>query len=533
MLQHSRLFICALGAAALAGWLGAGAAAFGQPVAWEAAPATASGKDMPGSPVPPTAGTKTTAPKPYSAVRWDEDYSYLKDPAARTDYTDPLKYIRLGADDVYLSVGGQVRERYEFFNNYLFSPPATSAAGPQDDDGYFLTRLLVHADLHATQYFRLFVQGKSAMEDGRDGGPRATDADEVDVQQAFADGIIPLGGKNSVTVRFGRQDLIYGAQRLISPLDWTNNRRTFEGLKVSSQVGVCTTDVFWVRPVNVEKEELNDGDGQTSFAGVYNSTALSDFMKGSNTKLDVYFLALNRTNARFATNSATTSAAADEDRYTLGVRMSGNPKPFDYDVELDYQFGQFGNADISAWAAAAEMGYTVGNCPATPRLILGFDYASGDGNPNSGDLHTFNQLFPLGHAYFGFIDVIGRQNIMDLHPGVELTFVQDKSWAKKLGLRADYHLFWRASTDDAVYNAGSGAGSSPSVSGVLRADGGSDKRFVGSEIDLLLTWQFDRHVQVLLGYSHFFAGGFIKETGKATGANRDIDFIYLQMQYTF
>jgi hypothetical protein len=30
----------------------------------------------------------------------------------------------------------------------------------------------------------------------------------------------------------GRQELLYGAQRLISPLDWANTRRTFEGGKL-------------------------------------------------------------------------------------------------------------------------------------------------------------------------------------------------------------------------------------------------------------------------------------------------------------
>ena len=76
-------------------------------------------------------------------------------------------------------------------------------------------------------------------------------------------------------------------------------------------------------------------------------------------------------------------------------------------------------------------------------------------------------LFPLGHAYFGYIDAIGRQNIIDLHPGVELTFLENKSFAKKLSLRGDYHVFWRQSDDDALYG----------VQGqIQRADNGTDER---------------------------------------------------------
>src|SRR5206468_3541774 len=114
------------------------------------------------------------APPPYTPLRWNEDYGYLKDPARRTDFLDPIKYIPLNADgDWYLSLGGQARYRYEYFNNANFG------AGPQDEDGYHLTRLLAHADLHLGQYVRFFIQGKSAMEDGREGAPRPSDSDEA------------------------------------------------------------------------------------------------------------------------------------------------------------------------------------------------------------------------------------------------------------------------------------------------------------------------------------------------------------------
>ena len=36
-----------------------------------------------------------------------------------------------------------------------------------------------------------------------------------------------ISGGATVTLRGGRQDLLFGAQRLIGPLDWSNTRRTF------------------------------------------------------------------------------------------------------------------------------------------------------------------------------------------------------------------------------------------------------------------------------------------------------------------
>jgi len=453
-------------------------------------------------------------PPQYTLSRWDEDYRYLRDPAetdTTRDFFDPIKYIKLNnKGDIYLSLGGQVRYRYEFFNDFNFG------AGPQDDDGYHLIRALAHADLHVGDNFRGFLQLKSSMEDNREGGPRTSDADEFDVQQAFVDFRVPLPAvaeKQSVTARFGRQDLIYGAQRLISPLDWSNARRTFEGLKVSYAAPGNTLDAFWVRPVIIDVEEPNDGDGDTSFAGVYDTLALPMvFGDKAGTKLELYGLALNKTKNK--------SVAVDSDTYTLGSRFSTNPKPWDFDVEGVYQFGDSGPGSISAWSFAVEGGYTFAGVPLTPRPYLGFDIASGDQNPADPDKQTFNQLFPLGHAYFGYIDVIGRQNIIDLHPGAEVTLLQNKSFAQKVSLRGDYHLFWRQSSDDALYGI---------QGNIQRADTGTDQRFIGSEVDLILNWRVDRHTAAYVGYSHFFAGDFIAETGP----NQDIDFVYASVTFTF
>jgi hypothetical protein len=445
-------------------------------------------------PAAPTPGPVVAPAAPvYSIVRWDEDYSYLKDPANRSDTFDPIKYIPLGGES-YLSLGGSARYRYEYFNNNNFG------AGPQDNDGYHLTRFLAHADLHLNPNLRFFVQGKSAMEDSRTGGPRASDADELDLQQGFGDLVLPFGEKSSATVRAGRQELSYGAQRLIGPLDWANVMRTFEGAKLMVDMPGDKLDIFWVRPVTIDKEEFNDGDGSASLAGVYNTTPIPKFLPGAGTKLELYALALNRADP----------AGNDADLYTLGTRLTAAPRPWDFDVEADYQFGRFADEVVNAYGLAIEGGYTFADVTPSPRPFVGFDIASG--SPDGSE--RFNQLFPTGHLHFGYIDVIGRQNIIDLHPGIVLKL------AKSVTLRAEDHFFWRQNVNDAVYNA---------AGGVLRADSGSNASSIGNEVDFTLAWQIDRHLSALAGYSHFFTGDFIAQTG----ANRDIDFFYLGLSYVF
>jgi hypothetical protein len=149
----------------------------------------------------------------------------------------------------------------------------------------------------------------------------------------------------------------------------------------------------------------------------------------------------------------------------------------------------------------------------SPRVYAEFDYASGDGKPG-GDVGTFNQLFPNNHSYFGYMDYIGRQNIVSASAGLALTPVRD------LTLSLQEYFFWRASDRDALYDK---------AQNVLRPGTGTTARYVGAEIDLLATYNFTRHLLGYAGYSRFFAGEFIRRTGPS----RDSDFLYGALQYTF
>ena len=59
------------------------------------------------------------APPPYPSVTSDENDRYLADPECRTESLDRLKYIplRSESEDYYISFGGWVRERGEYFSN--------------------------------------------------------------------------------------------------------------------------------------------------------------------------------------------------------------------------------------------------------------------------------------------------------------------------------------------------------------------------------------------------------------------------------
>ena len=450
-----------------------------------------------------TTGYAAASERPaYQTLRFNEDWSSFAD--AASDSADPLdriKHIGLSDDGtVYLSLGGQLRARGESWNGTLFRETG-------DDDTFVLGRLLLHADLHLNKHLRVFVQGKSALATDRDlpGGRRTLELDEAALQNGFIQGTAPLGDTGHLVVRAGRQELLLGKQRLVSPLDWANSRRTFDGVTAAVHSGNWTATAIAAHIVTIRKYESNSADESVDLHGIY-ATRRSD---GPEPNLDVYWLRLDDKEASFQ------EAAAEEERDTFGARAWNAYADLgvDWELEATYQTGEIGSGDIDAYAAMAQVGWRPADLATRPRFEIGFDYASGDSDPDDDDAETFNQLFPLGHAFLGFIDIVGRQNIMDARANVALTPCE----ATKL--RLDIHQFWRADRDDALYNAGGG---------VVRAGDKGDSKDVGTEIDLTLSRRFDVHAVATVGYSHFFAGDFIDESGPS----EDTDFAYISLQYT-
>lgn len=436
----------------------------------------------------------------YENLRFRENWCSLADLSAcdRRDGFDALKAIRLTADGcVRVDFGGQARLRFESFDQQ-------NAGGIPGSDDWWLARVRLHADVRAGAHLRAFVEGIYAYADGRDAGPRPVDENEPDFLNLFAEAHGSAGCDANVGVRVGRQELLFDKQRLVGPLDWANTRRTFDGVSAWLDRTTWRLDGFVTRPVVVDRDGLDERNSDVDFAGVW--LAAKPWEGG---KADAFVLYRRKEGARWL------GVTDDESRWTVGA---GANSPIagtrlDWDAEAAVQFGTFGDDSILAGAATVELGWKPCVACFEPRLAIGLDWASGDDGPG-GELGTYDPLFPTGHMFFGWVDLIGRSNLL----AGRLTLTAKPH--AKLTLRADFHAFRRASDDDAVYNA---------AGGVLRAPSGSDERAVGTELDLQVKWSIDPHTEVEVGGGRFFAGEFLE----ATGAHEDTDFLYASLTFTF
>jgi hypothetical protein len=417
----------------------------------------------------------------FETLRYNEDWSALRDETQSANRLDALKYLPFDTNgNFYTSLGGEARLKYESYSEPVFNQR------PPDDDGFLLQRYLLHADLHARPYFRVFSQLQSSLEDYRHGGPRPTDRDDLDLHQAFADVRAPLEDEDSLTFRAGRQEMAYGSQRLVSVRESPNNRLAFDAVRMLTRFGAWRADVWLGQPVEIDQGIFDDQRiSETTFWGGYVTGPVESVF---GLRADFYYLGIARDDARFARGTA------DETRHSLGTRLFGRHGALDWNFEFVGQFGSFGNDDILAWTAASDTGWTFTDAPTKPRLFLRADIASGDHGGSS--LGTFNPLFPRG-AYFNEASLIGPQNLMDLQPGVEFALTR----SVKLTTSCDF--VWRESLDDGVYGVALNLQVPP---------GANRERYVGTFPSASLSWQAQRHLNFTVNYVAYVFGDFVTQS---------------------
>lgn len=397
--------------------------------------------------------------------------------------------------------------RYEFRdNNFDFNGDKESLT----DDSWLLQRARLGLLLKPTPWFKLYVQGQDSREIDSDrpnepGVLGAEGDDTFDFRQLY----IELGDSKGLSAKLGRQLLSYGDERLIGPLEWNNFSRSWDAAKLRYESEKWWLDAFAGSLVKIADDQLNrsdlfDNEGlgtNQMLSGLYFSSTALGFQT-----TDLYALYLHE---GFETG--------DSDFFTFGTRWKSTPKafgPWDYTAELVAQTGDVKGKDLAAFAGHVEGGYTFAG-DWKPRVALDYSYGTGDDNAADGEVGTFQNLYPTNHLYYGYMDAFSWQNVHDVN--LQFKFAP----TAKTTVRLDYHAFWLANTNDAWYRANGTAkvrDITPSASG-----------YAGSEVDLTLTYAPEKWLSFMAGYSHFFAGDYLSDTG----ASSDADFAYVQMTIKF
>jgi hypothetical protein len=430
----------------------------------------------------------------YAPLFYDNNFDYLCNPLY-CDWHPGEQFKRVCVDDcVRLDVGGQYRMRYHSEHNIR----GLGYTGRDDD--FLLHRLRLFANAEIGQIGRVYVEGIYAESAFEDFAPRAIEVNRGDLLNAFGELNLWQCCDESLKLRVGRQELLYGSERLISPLDWANTRRTFDGAKLMWKSPDWNVDLFYTQPVAVDPNDFDEPiDEQDFFAGWATYKGKKDHT------FDFYAIQFNNR-----------LAPANFEYTTVGSRWLGKKEDWLWELEGGVQFGD--NTDGSSHDAGF---FTAGVGRQWPRhcwkptLWAWYDWANGGDVRGAGQ--GFHHLFPLAHKYLGFMDLFARSNIQS--PNAQLTLQP----CEKVKLLVWYYYLLLEDINDTPYNVNM----TP-----FNAANAPASRELGHEVDLLLTYTLNPRCDVLFGYSHFFAGDYYRQT-PGINFQGDADFFYTQVHWNF
>jgi len=471
--------------------------------------------------------------------RYEEDWSYLRNPALATDPFDPLKYIPLSRDgDIYLTLNGEVRFRYDNTDHKNLAiataatvpkpggkPAFTPAVGTATNQLY-KQRYALGADLHLGPNLRFYADLYRGQQTGHNAGNPipGNQRNDLAVVNAFAE-LSRTGADTKTGVRAGRQQIYFGNDLQVRANLSTNlPSPVFDGFRAYRDWGFARIDAFAFDKVDFVNGWLQDKENShTNLWGVYGSydlpkTAL--FGHEAKTSVDAFYFGWRSapfangrgsglyddraflTGARIVAATGAGFVSSQDHRDTIGLRLYGEIGDADYDWQGAWQTGSYAGDRVAAFAFNADTGYTFHGLLWKPRIGAHVDAASG--GAGGGVLHTYQPMYP-NTQYYAPNNEFSPTNFYDFAPRIEV------KPAPSVKAELYYSFLWRYSQSDAIYTGApwpGGNGQNNYAVTVL-----TPGRVIGRQLDLRVNWTITPHVLTQFELGWFVPGAAIRAAG--------------------
>lgn len=330
-------------------------------------------------------------------------------------------------------------------------------------------------------------------------------------------------------MKLGRQTMDIGSRRLVARNRFRNTINNFNGIDfILHDKSNWQLRNFVVLPITRlpnNPQSIRDGDvvfDEENFKILFAGSFFSLNHLPLDSIGELYFYQLSEND---------TASAPTKNRHlsTPGLRWYRKPKINHFDFELEAAFQAGTSRDTSAATATADLdhlsyfghiavGYTF-DLAWNPRLLLQYDYASGDEDPFDNENGRFETLYGARRFEYGPTSIWGafaRANINT--PGIRLQFRPMPDITGFIAHRA----FWLAEKKDTWVGAG------------LRDVTGRSGSFIGQQLEARLRWRpIPGLVLLETGWAHLFKGPFAKNAPGSPENKDDSDYFYVQTTLSF
>ncbi len=279
---------------------------------------------------------------------------------------------------------------------------------------------------------------------------------------------------DKVSLKMGRQEIIYDDHRIFGNVDWAQQARSH--------------DAFLIKYIPNKNQRLDIGlalnaDGRGVVDALYSNAAgykafQYAWYHGKFDKLNVSFLLLNTGIEYLDGNEEQTL----DYMQTTGPRLTYKAGKFSAQAAAYFQTGKSRGGDVSASYYAGNFDYQIAN---NFSIGAGMEYLSGKNSNDAGtDVKSFAPLFGTNHKFNGWMDYFyvgnhgGSVGLTDIY--ATLGYKKGKFSAKLIP------HFFSAPAD--IY------------SGTTKMDSN-----LGTEIDYVMTYKVADNISIKGGYSMMFA----------------------------
>jgi len=425
--------------------------------------------------------------------------------------------LSMAAEPGAWQISGSYRLRYEWLEN-SFRANATGG------DQLLLSRLLASIGGKGENFFaELEIQDSRAWLGDRVIRLVSNSVNALEPLQIYAGWHQDLNGGRQISVKAGRMTMDVGSRRLVARNRYRNTLNAFSGVHGQWDHGNWHGQAFFTYPVQREPFELAKlGDNRAELDDQYS---------------DIRFWGLHYAYAPVSSRSAEMYyfGLHEEDQpelptrnrriHTVGLRFlkPAAPDDWDYEIETAYQYGEshasrlpsdVTDLDHRAWFMHAHLGFQFADHWSS-RIVLQFDYASGDKRPDDKQNNRFDTLYGARRFDFGPTGIYGvfaRGNI--LSPGLRWEI---RNGGKYTGL-VGYRAVWLAERFDALTTSG------------VRNVGGTSDKFVGHQLEAALRAKLGDQLEAEAGAAYLRKGSFLRH---APNAPDEADTLYLYSQITY
>jgi alginate export protein len=427
-----------------------------------------------------------------------------------------------------LTIGGEARIRYEIRNNTGLN---SSGTGNESAASHRI-RINVGYDLTPDVSFFAQVQDARIWGGECNGAPNCAGATGigtvssannngtgVDLHQGYI--LVKNLGLPGLSLKAGRQEILFGDQRLIGNFGWSQIGNSFDAVRLTYSVPIADVDLFWFRVADNETVAAGTQNGIIFPTNATRGTADQNLYGLYVTlkpipswTVEPYYFLLQDTRPAVAgalasagVGSTQAPQAPDQTRSTLGGRINGKVAGLDATGELAWQFGGGASGPavaghdlhINAWAGAFRAGYTFEPVPMRPRIGIEIDYASGDNcKAACGKANTFDNLYPTNHFKFGAMDLMAWKN------SVVYAAVFDVKPDAVSKIQVDFRILRLANHLDNWYRASQG------IYGATAATNTSSS--IGRELDVHYYRTIKEKFKFEIGAGHFWAGSYLNSS---------------------